>query len=91
MAEIAETQPDWGVLPAPIVSYAQSAGTIFIKTGAPLIEGKEIAQGITVFYESENDNEVVGIMVNGAEVVLKPFVDAVLAKYEESKSVAGEA
>ncbi len=91
MAELAKTQPNWEALPAPIVSYAPAAGTIFIKTGAPVIEGQEIAQGITVFYKSENDNEVVGIMINGAEVVLKPFVDAILAKYGKSKPVAGEA
>ena len=91
MAELAKPQPDWEALPAPIVSYAPSAGTIFIKTGAPLIEGEEIAEGITVFYKGEDDSEVVGIMINGAEVVLKPFVDAILAKYGKSKPVAGEA
>ena len=43
MAELAKTQLDWEALPAPTVSYAPAAGTIFIKTGAPVIEGEEIA------------------------------------------------
>ena len=91
MAELAKDPSDREALPPPLVSFAPGAGTIFIETGNPLIEGEEIAQGITVFYQGEGRNEVVGIMINGAEMVLKPFVDAVLAKYEESKSVAGEA
>ena len=60
------------------VSYLVS-DTPFIQTSRPFIEGKEIAQGITVFYDKENENEVVGIMIDHAETVLKPFVEAILA------------
>lgn len=66
------------------VSYLVS-DTLFIQTDKPFAEGEEIAQGVTVFYGKENPNEVVGIMIDGAEAVLKPFVDAVLAKRNQSK------
>ena len=61
------------------VSYLVS-DTLFIQTDSPFAEGEEIAQGVTIFYGKENPNEVVGIMIDGAEGVLKPFVDAILAK-----------
>ena len=39
-------------------------------------DGEEIADGVTVFYD-END-AVVGIDIDRAEELLKPFIDAVL-------------
>ena len=71
----AETEP----LQAAKVSYLVS-DTLFIQTDKPFVEGEEIAQGVTIFYDKDNENEVVGLMIDGAEAVLEPFVDAVLAK-----------
>ena len=90
MPDLAKPQPEGAGLPAPIVSFAPAAGAIFIETGAPLVEGEEIAQGITVFYQGEDDSRVVGIMITGAEAVLKPFVDDVLAKNGPFPPGAGE-
>lgn len=65
------------------VSYLVS-DTLFIQTDEPFVEGEEIAQGVTIFYGKENGNQVVGIMIDGAEDILKPFVDAILAKRDPS-------
>ncbi len=80
MAEPAVNFPDLELLDKAVVSYLQS-DTLFIQTNKPFLEGEEIAQGVTVFYDRENENEVVGMMIDHAETVLKPFVDAILAKH----------
>jgi uncharacterized protein YuzE len=63
-----------------VISYLES-DTLFIQTTKPFIEGEEIAQGVTVFYDKDNENEVVGMMIDHAETLLKPFVDAILEKH----------
>ena len=81
MAELTVNHPEMESLQPANVSYLVS-DTLFIQTNEPFAEGEEIARGVTVFYGKENPNEVVGVMIDGAEAVLKPFVDAVLAKRE---------
>ena len=63
-----------------VISYLES-DTLFIQTTKPFLEGEEIAQGVTVFYDKDNENEVVGMMIDHAETLLKPFVDAILEKH----------
>ena len=79
MAESTVNHPEIESLQAARVSYLVS-DTLFIQTDRPFAEGEEIAEGVTVFYDKDNENEVVGLMIDGAEAVLSPFVDAILAK-----------
>ena len=85
MAEPTVNHPWMESLQPANVSYLVS-DTLFIQTDSPFAEGEEIAQGVTVFYGKENPNEVVGIMIDGAEAVLKPFVDVILAKRDQTEA-----
>ena len=66
MAEPAVNFPDLEPLAKAVVSYLKS-DTLFIQTNKPFLEGEEIARGVTVFYDKENENEVVGVMIDHAE------------------------
>ena len=79
------------LLPEVAVGYAAEGDTIFIQTGQRVCDGEEIAPGIVVLYDDENENNVVGITIIGAEGVLKPFVDAILAKYGPTRTTASGA
>ncbi len=69
----------------PSVQYYPDTQTLHIENGRPLTEGEDIAKGITVFYAKApgepDECEVSGITIEWAEHLLKPFVDAILAKY----------
>ena len=80
---------NWPPLPEAAVGYASEGDTIFIQTGRQVCDGEEIAPGIVVLYDQEDGNNVVGITIMGAEGVLKPFVDAIRAKYGQSGAGAG--
>ncbi len=80
MAEPAVNHQGLEPLEKAIVSYLVS-DTLFIQTTKSFMDGREIAQGVTIFYDKDNENEVVGMMIDHAETVLKPFVDAILAKH----------
>lgn len=69
-------------LPQARVTYTPSAQTLCLEIGARK-DGEEIADGVTIFY-GEND-AVVGIDIDRAEELLKPFIDAVL----ERRAAAG--
>ena len=80
MAEPTVNYQELEPLERAVISYLES-DTLFIQTTKPFIEGEEIAQGVTVFYDKDNENEVVGMMIDHAETLLKPFVDAILKKH----------
>jgi uncharacterized protein YuzE len=40
----------------------------------PAVEGEEVAKGLTVHYDAEGS--VVAVDLDGAQLVLKPFLDA---------------
>ena len=69
----------------PSVLYYTDTQTLVIENGRPRTEGEDIAKGITVFYANPQaepgEYEVSGITIEWAEHLLKPFVDAILAKY----------
>lgn len=69
-------------LPQTRVTYTPSAQTLCLEIGARR-EGEEIADGVTIFY-GDND-AVVGIDIDRAEELLKPFIDEVL----ERRAAAG--
>lgn len=96
MAEPVE-YPVWQSPPPAIVEYNPEHQILFIWTGEKSAAGEEMAKDITVHYDKDEDNErcsAVAIHVDSAEHVLKPFVDAILAKYgvkrEEEPDVAKE-
>ena len=62
-------------LPPARVTYTPTGQTLCLEMGARK-DGEEIADGVTVFYD-END-AVVGIDIDRAEELLKPFIDAML-------------
>lgn len=84
MGNPAINRRNWPPLPEAAVGYASEGDTIFIQTGRPVCDGEEIAPGIVVLYDREDGHKVVGITIMGAEGLLKPFVDAILAKYGTS-------
>ena len=59
--------------------------TLYVDRGKPFGEGETIAKNLVVFFDQDNENEVIGIMIEHAETVLKPFVDAILAKHGVSR------
>ena len=58
--------------------YFPDTETLIVDIGKPWGEGEDIGHGLTVFYD--RDNNVAGFTLECAELLLKPFVDAVLAK-----------
>ena len=69
----------------PLVKYYPETETLYITNGKPFGEGDNVAKDVVVFYDQEKESEVVGLYIECAEWVLKPFVDAILAKHGISK------
>ena len=44
-------------------------------------EGDDVCKDVVAFFDRENPSEVVGLTIECAEEVLKPFVEAILAKH----------
>ena len=69
----------------PEVLYFPDTQTLVIENGKRRTEGERIAKGVTVFYGAAQGEpgecEVSGITIDFAEHLLKPFVDAILAKH----------
>ncbi|MCE2500429.1 MAG: hypothetical protein J4G13_06160 [Dehalococcoidia bacterium] len=67
--------------PEPVVKYFPETQSLWIDSGNSLGEGETIAKGVVVFYGKEDDTVAEGVRIELAEHVLKPFVDAIIAKY----------
>ena len=67
--------------PEPIVRYFPETQSLWIESGKQLGQGETIAKGVVVFYDKEDDTLAEGVRIEFAEHVLKPFVDAIIAKY----------
>lgn len=65
-------------LPEAQVVYAPETRTLSIQNGLRVKDGEEIAQGVTAFYDA--DGSLVAIDLESAELLLKPFLDAVQPK-----------
>ena len=69
----------------PTVRYYPDTQTLDIENGARRAVGEQVAKSVVVFYAEEEggelDHNVTSITIDNAEVTLKPFVDAILAKY----------
>jgi uncharacterized protein YuzE len=53
--------------------YYPDTDTLVLETGAKRVESEEVAKGVVVFYD--HDNNVVGVAEECAERLLKPFVE----------------
>ena len=80
MAELINNPQESDALPEADVKYWAEDKVLEIHNGKPLGDGEEIAQFITVFYDRDNENEVVAVRLDFADSVLKPFVDAISAE-----------
>ena len=68
----------------PDVTYSPSSGTLLIENGEPSAVGESIAKNLDVYYDKDVEDawsSAVAIRIDRAEHVLKPFVDAIFAKY----------
>ena len=76
--------PIWESPPPAQVEYHPEYQVLLIETGQKSAAGEEMSENIIVHYDKDNDDErssAVAIRIDCAEYVLKPFVDAILAKY----------
>lgn len=74
-------EPNTDIIPEPKVTYYPESGILYVETGAPFGDGETIAKNVVVFYDREDESKVVGVCIGrGADVILKPFVDAILAE-----------
>jgi hypothetical protein len=65
-------------LPELKVFYTPETRTLSIDNGSGTSDGEEIAKDLTVFYD--RDGTPAGFVLESAELLLKPFLDAVRAK-----------
>ena len=69
-------------LPEVEVYYTPETQTLSIQNGLRVKDGEEIARGLTAFYDAEGS--LVAIDLESAELLLKPFLDAVRRKEKEN-------
>ena len=69
----------------PLVKYYADTETLCITNGRPMGEGDDICKDVVAFFDKDNPSEVVGLTIECAEEVLKPFVEAILAKHGVTK------
>ncbi len=77
-------QKPWEGSPQARVEYDPEGQILRIENGQTSAVGEEIAEDIVVHYDRDDDDapaSAVAIRIDRAEVVLQPFVDAILAKY----------
>ena len=67
--------------PEPVVKYFPETQSLWIDSGQTLGEGETIAKGVVVFYGKDDSTIAEGVRIELAEHTLKPFVDAIVAKY----------
>lgn len=68
-------------LPRPTVVYVAKTETLYIESGRVREDAEEMADGVLVYYDKDDEASAVALNIDRAEQVLKPFVDAVLVKY----------
>ena len=75
-------------LPQARVVYDPAQDILLIESGKKSAVGEEMAEGIIVHYNKDDETaptdeavRAVAIFIDGAEVALKPLVDAILEKH----------
>ena len=81
-----EKQMKWPVkesTPPALVEYHPEDQILRIENGQKSAVGEDMSENIIVHYDKDDETfaSVVAIRIDQAEHVLKPFVDAILAKY----------
>lgn len=72
------------LMPAALVEYYPEGQVLLIGTGQKSAAGEEMSENIIVHYDTDDHDArslVVAIRIDSAEFVLRPFADAILAKY----------
>ena len=72
---------EWEPLPKATVVYVPETGTLYIENGQLREDAEEMADGVLVYYDKHDEASAVALCIEPAEIVLKPFVDAILVKY----------
>lgn len=80
------SQADWTPAQPAQVEYIPESQVLFIENGQDSAIGDDFAEHIIVHYDDDDDDvaapaSLTAIRIDHAEYVLKPFVDAILAKY----------
>ena len=76
-------------IPAPVVEYWADTDDLYVSNGRAFGEGETIAENVVIYYDREEPDQVVGICIEaGASAILKPLVDAELAKRDASEGDA---
>jgi len=73
--------PQMEPLPLATVVYTPESQILYLENGQVREEAAEMSRNVLVYYDKEQPGEAVAIRIDRAETVLKPFVDAILAKY----------
>ena len=81
MAEPAVTQTEPESLPELVVEYYPDTQTLVVDDNQKRCDGEDIAHGLTVFYDAADN--VLGFVLEGAELKLPAFVAAVREADEE--------
>ncbi len=68
-------------LPKATVVYIPESQILYIENGQLRDEAAEMARNTLIYYGKVDETSPVAIRIDRAESVLKPFVDAILAKY----------
>ncbi len=68
-------------LPKATVVYIPENQVLYIENGRRREDAEEMAEDILVYYDQDDETAAVALCIERAEVVLKPFVDAILARY----------
>lgn len=95
--EAAAKYPIWKSPPPARVEYCHERDSLIFDSGRVSAVGIEMAENILVHYDKDEPDEqcsAVAIRIDSAEYVLKPFVDAILAKYgvkRDSETTDGQA
>ena len=77
-------QADWTPAQPAQVEYIPESQVLFIENGQDSAIGDDFAEHIIVHYDNDDvavPASLTAIRIDHAEYVLKPFVDAILAKY----------
>lgn len=64
-----------------IVVHVAETQTLYIENGRLREDAEEMADGVLVYYDKHDEASAVALCIEPADIVLKPFVDAVLIKH----------
>ena len=69
-----------GPVPKATVVYVPESQVLYFENGQIREAAEEMARLVLVYFGKEDESQAVAVRIDSAEVVLKPLVDAILAK-----------